>query len=179
MLGPAYAVAKQVFFVTLGPWGWAKWILSSAAACYLSKKYSSLQPLFIRWKDSLKGTLELVIFSPQLICVVSIVSRSLRGLPSGLVWRTLSALDSRCVTEKGTAALAAVFSCLPLRTLLWMQGSFPSSRKLGSTRHSPVNLFLMKKHFFFFFFLAFRWSSPARRLKRGQRPWWIKKQCVD
>lgn len=60
MLGPAYTVAKQVFFVMLGPWGWAKLILSSAALCYLSrrkkkerkkrkkKNYSSLQPLFIR-----------------------------------------------------------------------------------------------------------------------------------
>lgn len=144
------------------------------------KNYSSLQPLFIRWKDSLQGTLELVIFSPQLICVVSIVSRSLRGLPSGLVWRTPSALDSQCVTEKGTAALAAVFLCLARRTLLWMPGSFPGSRKLRSARHSPVNLFFLNEGaFFVFYFLAFRWSSLARRLKRGRRPWWIKKQCVD
>lgn len=53
MLGPAYAVAKQVFFVIWGPWGWAKQILSSAALL-LKQKYSSLQTLFIRWKTLLR-----------------------------------------------------------------------------------------------------------------------------
>lgn len=53
MLGPAYAVAKQVFFVIRGPWGWAKQI-SSSAALLLKQKYSSLQTLFIRWKTLLR-----------------------------------------------------------------------------------------------------------------------------
>lgn len=53
--------------------------------------------------------LELVIFfPPQLICVASIVSRSLRGLPSELLRRTLSALDTRRVMENGTAAATRI-----------------------------------------------------------------------
>lgn len=64
MLGPRYAVAKQVFFVMLGPWGRAKRILSSVVLCCLSKlKFAAT---IYKMKDPLQGMSELVFFFPPI-----------------------------------------------------------------------------------------------------------------
>lgn len=66
-----------------GPWGWAKRILSSAVLCYLSKNTQVCSRYLWDERPS-SGNVRISYFFPQLIFVVSIVSRFLRRLPSGL-----------------------------------------------------------------------------------------------
>lgn len=68
------------------------------SAVLLKQKILKFAATIYKMKVPLKGMLELVI-PPQLICVVSIVSWSLHGLPSGLVWCAVSVLNSQCVKE--------------------------------------------------------------------------------
>lgn len=149
------------------------------------KNYSSLQPLFIRWKGSLKGTLELVIFSPPINLCFEYSFTVPAWTPQWIA--LVLAVDARysaCHGERDCRRCTRIVFVLSQRTLVWMQGCFRNNiwrewkkkkftcKKKKITCRPLANLFWWRSVFCFFFCLLpklrhTQTRAHTRQLKRG------------